>query len=120
MLEVMADSQSPEKRLRDLSRIKPVSQAKITGLNRTRKVSGWKIMSNRKCKIIRRTNRPRSRKLRFVYYLKWGWYRGRPLDNQLSLVSIQLVRIASIGLRTCFSSCPAMVWSPCGSNDRKY
>ena len=29
-------------------------------------------------------------------------------------------RIASIGLRTCFSSCPTMVWSPCGSNDRKY
>ena len=32
----------------------------------------------------------------------------------LSLVSIQVVRIA------CFSTCTAMVWSSCGSNDRKY
>ena len=29
-------------------------------------------------------------------------------------------RKPQIGLRTCFSSCPAMVWSRCGINDRKY
>ena len=40
------------------------------------------------------------------------------LIPMLSLVSIWVVRIASMGLRTCFSSCPAVAWSLCGGGDR--